>query len=195
MVAGVYQILNKETGSRFIAGSTNVTWSLNWYLSAFTEGRLENLNCSAEEDSPFNRMAKDWAVYGAQSFSLNLLEETTRSRVLIQKRFLAWCRQLNPSYNGLTYPPVVSGIYQLLNSVTSESYIGQSGDIYLRWGTHKAALRSNKHPNLKLQKSWNNYGAEQFTVNILEECLPNKTILLLLERSWINRSKNLFNIH
>jgi group I intron endonuclease len=64
---------------------------------------------------------------------------------------------------------VISGIYAIVNKVTGEQYIGQSIDIYSRWGTHKSTLRKNRHIINQLQQDWNTLGEDSFEFVILEE--------------------------
>lgn len=71
---------------------------------------------------------------------------------------------------------MIGYIYQIQNTVTKESYIGQTIDIYRRQKVHFRKLRDNTHINPKLQASWNKYGEENFSftywtfnINSLEE--------------------------
>lgn len=64
----------------------------------------------------------------------------------------------------------ISGIYAIKNTINSKMYIGQSKDIYRRWGIHKYYLRKNEHDNKHLQNSWNKYGEENFVFFILDGC-------------------------
>lgn len=74
----------------------------------------------------------------------------------------------------------MTGIYIITNEVNSKCYIGKSEiSIEGRWKDHINKLKSNKHINRnskpdKLQKAWNKYGEDNFTFDILEECLPEE---------------------
>jgi excinuclease UvrABC nuclease subunit len=57
-----------------------------------------------------------------------------------------------------------SGVYQIINTITGESYIGQSKHIEARWEEHKQAAR---HP---LYSSMAKYGENAFEFKVLEEC-------------------------
>lgn len=63
-----------------------------------------------------------------------------------------------------------SGIYIITNIVNNKSYIGSSLDYKQRLRQHKYSLRNNKHYNKHLQSSFNKYGEENFTFNLLELC-------------------------
>ena len=63
------------------------------------------------------------------------------------------------------------GIYKITNIITDECYIGQSVDIYKRWNEHcKCGLGIDTPPGNKLYKSMQEYGLENFTFELIEEC-------------------------
>lgn len=64
----------------------------------------------------------------------------------------------------------ICGVYSITNLIDNKKYIGQSVDIYVRWGNHKSALRNNRHDNKHLQNAWNIYGEENFIFEILSIC-------------------------
>ena len=66
------------------------------------------------------------------------------------------------------------GIYMLQNLVNGKIYIGQSVDIESRWGEHKSELNGGYHHNEHLQRSWRNYGQENFEFSILLECAESQ---------------------
>jgi len=78
-----------------------------------------------------------------------------------------------------------TGIYKIENIVNGKIYIGQSINLYIRLLGHKNTLKSNKHFNRYLQRSWNKYGEDNFTFEILEECDIND--LNDKERYWIEK--------
>lgn len=81
------------------------------------------------------------------------------------------------------------GIYTITNIITNQLYIGCSIHINKRISDHKLNLKLNKHPNIYLQRSFNKYGKEAFTFEVLVEC--NKNILTSEEHYWCN----LLNVH
>lgn len=72
------------------------------------------------------------------------------------------------------------GLYAIKNKQNKKIYIGKSSvDIQNRLSTHKSLLNRNKHYNKHLQKSWNKYGEENFSFEIILDCegLTDKEIL------------------
>lgn len=58
--------------------------------------------------------------------------------------------------------------YQILNTKTGESYIGLTNDFTRRIYDHLTALTENRHINEKLQKGFNLYGLNCFSIQVLE---------------------------
>lgn len=63
-----------------------------------------------------------------------------------------------------------SGIYIIINIVNGKRYIGSSSNIYNRLHEHFHNLRNNKHHTKHLQNSYNKYGKDSFTYDVLEFC-------------------------
>ena len=70
----------------------------------------------------------------------------------------------------------MTGIYKFTNVITNKSYIGQSIDIKNRKMTHKCcAFNKNAHNYYcQFYKAIREYGLENFTFDILEECEVEK---------------------
>lgn len=64
----------------------------------------------------------------------------------------------------------ISGIYKITNTVNNKVYIGSSSFIQARFRTHKRHLRKNMHENKHLQNSYNKYGENCFSFEIIEKC-------------------------
>jgi len=60
------------------------------------------------------------------------------------------------------------GIYQIINIVNKQKYIGSSSNIEIRKKTHFKELQNNCHRNKHLQNSYNKYGKDKFIFEILE---------------------------
>lgn len=67
-----------------------------------------------------------------------------------------------------------SGIYIIFNTKSRKLYIGQSQNIYTRWGEHVSCLRGGYHKNPHLQAAWNKYGEKAFRLYVLEYCPVEK---------------------
>ena len=82
-----------------------------------------------------------------------------------------------------------SGIYSLVNRENGKRYIGQSVDVRKRKNEHFGALKSGRHPNVHLQRAWNN-GA-RFDFEIIEQC----SVADLNEREiyWIAEYDSFYN--
>lgn len=62
------------------------------------------------------------------------------------------------------------GIYRIVNTTTTRTYIGSSIRIRKRLKDHRWALNRGNHSNAHLQASWIKYGAQTFTFESLVEC-------------------------
>lgn len=84
------------------------------------------------------------------------------------------------------------GVYQILNTVTNDLYIGSSSlNIHYRWSDHKSMLNTNRHGNAYLQRAWVKYGAKSFEWSVIEYCDNS----LDREQYWIDNLKPAYNIH
>lgn len=89
------------------------------------------------------------------------------------------------------------GIYQIVNIVNKQKYIGSSLNIENRKKNHFKTLKNNCHVNKYLQNSYNKYGGDKFIFEILE--INNnltRNELYELEQYYIDLHDfdNLFNI-
>jgi group I intron endonuclease len=85
----------------------------------------------------------------------------------------------------------ISGIYKITNIITNDSYIGSAVNLNSRKRTHFANMNLCKHPNKHLQSSYNKYGKDNFTFEILAKC--PKEYLLKLEQFFIDIFNPTFN--
>ena len=68
-----------------------------------------------------------------------------------------------------------TGIYKLTNLSNNMIYIGQAVNIGDRWKQHiKCAIGADSAPNNKLYPAMRAVGPENFTFEIIEECLPEE---------------------
>ena len=77
-----------------------------------------------------------------------------------------------------------TGIYQIINTVTNDSYIGQSLNIPVRFRVHRNQLEKGTHKNPFLRKSYKKYGKDKFIFNIILYCEVNE--LTYYEQELIN---------
>lgn len=81
------------------------------------------------------------------------------------------------------------GIYGIVNKVNGKTYVGQTGERFLRrYWHHQWKLRKNSHDNSYLQKAWNKYGEENFDYIVLE-IVTNVNLLDELEIKYIDQYK------
>jgi group I intron endonuclease len=66
-----------------------------------------------------------------------------------------------------TFTTKSSGVYSITNQVTGQIYYGSSVDLERRYKAHRYLLCLGKHPNQKLQRSWDKYGSEQFVFGVV----------------------------
>lgn len=65
--------------------------------------------------------------------------------------------------------PKVAGIYCFENTKNGKKYIGQSNNIRCRMSNHFRELRRGKDSSQLLQRAWDKYGEESFSIYIVEE--------------------------
>jgi group I intron endonuclease len=89
---------------------------------------------------------------------------------------------------------IKSGIYCLENKINGKRYIGSSINVSKRKNSHFYALRKTKHKNIKLQRSYNKHGEDNFIFYVLE-FIDNKEKLIEREQYYINNLKPEYNIN
>lgn len=86
---------------------------------------------------------------------------------------------------------IVSGIYKIINRVNGKYYVGSSNEVFGkhgRWVEHVNALRSNRHKNQHLQRSWNKHGESAFNFVLVERV--NVPDLLLVEQKYLDVARD-----
>lgn len=78
-----------------------------------------------------------------------------------------------------------SGIYVIQNLITNKVYVGSSKNLDRRKCDHFRMLKDNKHHSIRLQRSYNKHGEDNFKFKVIEKCEENK----LLEREIYNIDK------
>lgn len=73
----------------------------------------------------------------------------------------------------------MKGIYKITNTETGMSYIGKTEkDFNRRFRQHLNALKAQRHPNKYLQHSYNKYGSDKFSFEIIEAFEPDEDVNL-----------------
>lgn len=77
-----------------------------------------------------------------------------------------------------------AGIYKIQNLVNGKIYIGSAINLHIRFHNHWNSLRQHKHRNKHLQASWDKYGEENFTFEVLE-IIEKEQLLRYIEEQYI----------
>jgi group I intron endonuclease len=76
------------------------------------------------------------------------------------------------------------GIYRITNEHNGKIYIGSAVDLYQRFIEHSSTLRKGNHFNKHLQRAYNKYKEENFTLEVLQEC--NENDLIFYEQKYLD---------
>ena len=100
-------------------------------------------------------------------------------------------REINREYKDRQKP---AGVFQIKNIQNGKIFLGSSLNLEGPLNGHKFMLTINSHRNERMQKEWNEYGANAFVFEILEQVKvkddPNFNIddeLTLLEQIWVEK--------
>jgi len=81
---------------------------------------------------------------------------------------------------------ITSGIYAIVNMTNGMAYIGQSIDIWRRWGAHRCNLIAGGHHCRPLQSAWSMAGGDAFLCIVLAE-EPDPDLRTKAEQCWMDR--------
>jgi hypothetical protein len=86
------------------------------------------------------------------------------------------------------------GVYQIRNIANERVLIGASLDLPGIFNRQKFQLKMGNHPNRALQAEWNEFGADGFAFEILDEITPMegrdyREEVALLEELWLEKSQ------
>ena len=90
---------------------------------------------------------------------------------------------MNKVYNGFSK---AAGVYQIINTVNGDIYIGSTGRLCKRAYEHESQLNKNTHCNPHLQAAWNHYGPDAFEFTVLG-VYPDKVERLAAEQVLIDK--------
>lgn len=85
-----------------------------------------------------------------------------------------------------------TGIYEIVNLLNGNSYIGSSCEIRQRWKMHRWHLNRGSHHSPHLQASWAKHGPENFAFRVLLVCA--KEHLAFYEQAAFDKSRPVFNV-
>ena len=69
------------------------------------------------------------------------------------------------------------GVYVIRCSGNGGLYVGSASlGVKRRWHIHKSDLKKGKHHNSRMQRAWDKYGEESFTITVAEVCLPQHCV-------------------
>jgi len=88
--------------------------------------------------------------------------------------------------------PKSSGIYQIINTVNNNIYIGSALNLYRRRYEHFRNLKKNIHDNIILQQSYNKHGKKSFIFKVILLC--DKENLILYEQKCLDKFNPRYNI-
>lgn len=84
------------------------------------------------------------------------------------------------------------GIYQIVNALNGDRYIGSSSRLKHRWESHKWMLRSGKHHSNYLQHAWDKYGEKSFDFVVVFFCYEEE--LIKFEQKYIDECLPKYNM-
>lgn len=87
----------------------------------------------------------------------------------------------------------MQGIYAIVHVASGRRYIGSSTDVSQRLRIHRWNLDKGTHENGYLQRAWDKYGAQSFTIALVEEVF-DVTDLLDVEQRHLDREACRYNI-
>ena len=87
---------------------------------------------------------------------------------------------------------MTSAIYAIVNTKTSDMYVGSAVDVARRWRRHIHDLRKSIHACKHLQNAYHKYGAAAFDWEIIEP-VARKEDLILREQVWLDFFRPSYN--
>jgi hypothetical protein len=92
--------------------------------------------------------------------------------------------------------PKTAGVFQIKNTANGKVLLGSSLNLDGPLNSHKFMLEIGHHQNKALQQEWNEFGADKFVFEVLEEVKVKDTPgfntsdeLELLEQIWVEQLK------
>ncbi len=86
------------------------------------------------------------------------------------------------------------GVFQIRNTVNEKVFIGSTLNLDGIFNRHEFQLKAGVHQNKSLQSDWNEFSADKFEFEILEEVFPREnpdynyeSDLEVLENLWLEK--------
>jgi group I intron endonuclease len=86
------------------------------------------------------------------------------------------------------------GIYQIVNTITQDCYVGSSVNFLTRKRQHLNLLRKGIHHSQYLQSAYRKYGEDAFTFIFLEDVERDRKLLFQHEGDWIRLLQPQYNV-
>lgn len=67
---------------------------------------------------------------------------------------------------------MISAVYQIVNTVTNDRYVGSSKRVLHRWAEHKCLSTWKRYPDSPLYQDFQKYGLDKFRFQILAPVMP-----------------------
>ncbi len=68
------------------------------------------------------------------------------------------------------------GVFQIRNITSNKVFVEGSTDLSAIWNRHRFQLNNGSHPNVNLQKDWNDSGEQNFLYEIISELTEDETM-------------------
>lgn len=98
---------------------------------------------------------------------------------------------LTPPKIDFSHLPAAPGVYQVINTVTGECYVGGSANIRTRGISHANLLANGDHYAKPMQESYDAHGHAAFRIEVLDVC--DIYDLSARETAWIQKLSPVFN--
>lgn len=82
---------------------------------------------------------------------------------------------------------MASGVYGIFSTTGECLYVGQSSNIYIRWGQHIKELRSGRHKRVGLVDYFNSVGEDGLEFRVLSLCVDSQDLKNQLEILMFNK--------
>ncbi|AYD00901.1 GIY-YIG nuclease family protein [Neorhizobium sp. NCHU2750] len=96
-------------------------------------------------------------------------------------------RLMKREYRKRDHLPKDSGVYEIINTITGEKYVGSAKNICTRISAHFSKLRKGESESVLLQKSFDEYGEYAFSTRVIE-LVSDREERLDLEQFYIDKA-------